>query len=897
MTQTRRFVWLVLVLCGTFFRAGAAQQQDLPRFRSSIELTSIDVAVLDDRGRPIADLKPGEFTIRVDGKERPVVSAQWVPLATPEPARAPAPPPPGYSTNDNATGGRLILIVVDEPNIRVGGTLGIRNSVNNFLDRLQPSDRVAVVGIGQAAPSTPFTADRTVLKNAINRLVGQRQSVSMSSYNISASEAIDVRNDMPGALGNVISRECAGIRDRQEFEICSTTVENEARSIGQMAVIDGEQTIGALRSLLVALRRIDAPKTILFVSEGFLTGDRQVSAADFGALAASARTSVYSLKLDDSLFTVSAENARMAPTPAQDRMARAEGLELLASASRGSLFNVIGNGAGVFERIEAELSGYYLLGVDSAPSDKDGKTHSIRVEVNRRNVTVRSRRALVAPVDETKPRSARESMMAALTTPLPISALPIRVATFSLKGPETDKLQLLIHADVGSDYASSRVVALGYVISDSSGRIVESQAADARLPPIMTGVPSALQFSGGASLPPGDYSLKLAIAEGDRVGTIEHPIHASLIDGGRVQFSDLMVGGPSFDTLDPLQPTVGYTVVFGTVHGYVEAYGPGSGAMKATYEIAADEDGDALATEAVVARRAGNARAIFTRVMPVGRLPPGKYVLRAKLSEGSELVETLTRGFEVAAPAVLMTSATATGVVSVPDVYLPVNDAAMARAFDRSEVARAATLQAFRNRVPLAARAAFDKGVEYLGAGDYPKAEASFKSAIDPETDSTAILAYLAACYAAAGRDRDASGAWQTALIDGSDLPEIYQWLGDALLRAHDLAQARAVLEEATAKWPSDARFTRTMAMLYATFGQGREAMRTLERYLDDKPTDIDALFMGVEWMYNLHSAGAVARTPAEDLKLARRYADAYTKAKGPQTALVRQWMEFLQKR
>src|SRR5205814_2435183 len=115
---------------------------------------------------------------------------------------------------------------------------------------------------------------------------------------------------------------------------------------------------------------------------------------------------------------------------------------------------------------------------------------------------------------------------------------------FSLKGPEAEKLQLLIHGDIGTDYSASRAVVFGYTITDASGRVVESQAGDARLPPIMNGVPSALQFSAGASLPPGEYSLKLAVVDGDRVGTIEHPIHASLGAGGDMQFSDLMVGGP-----------------------------------------------------------------------------------------------------------------------------------------------------------------------------------------------------------------------------------------------------------------------------------------------------------------------------------------------------------------
>jgi tetratricopeptide (TPR) repeat protein len=363
-----------------------------------------------------------------------------------------------------------------------------------------------------------------------------------------------------------------------------------------------------------------------------------------------------------------------------------------------------------------------------------------------------------------------------------------------------------------------------------------------------------------------------------------------------VQLSDLMVGGPTNQAAELLQPTVGYRVVFGSVHGYMEAYGSGAGALTATYEIAPDEEGAALISQEVAPRTAGNARAIFTQVMPVGRLPPGRYVLRVKLASGGGPLKTLTRAFEVAAPSVLMTSATRPAIVpAAADIYLPVSDAMLARPFDRREASDRAVLRAFRTRVPSAVRAHFDKGVGFLAEGDYGKAEASFKAAIDPDGDSTAVLAYLAACYAASGHDLEAAGAWQTALIDGSEFPQIYQWLGDALLRSRDLGQARAIFEEAMAKWPSDARLTKTMALLYATFGQGREAVRTLERYLQAQPNDVDTLFMAVEWLYQLRSAGAVAHSPSEDVELARGYADAYKKAKGSQTALLNQWMEALQ--
>ena len=69
--------------------ASAAAQEQPPRFQSSVEVTSLDVTVVDDRGQPIPDLTPADFVVRIDGKARRVVSAEWVPLAR-TPRRPPA---------------------------------------------------------------------------------------------------------------------------------------------------------------------------------------------------------------------------------------------------------------------------------------------------------------------------------------------------------------------------------------------------------------------------------------------------------------------------------------------------------------------------------------------------------------------------------------------------------------------------------------------------------------------------------------------------------------------------------------------------------------------------------------------------------------------------------------
>src|SRR5205807_196817 len=62
----------------------------------------------------------------------------------------------------------------------------------------------------------------------------------------------------------------------------------------------------------------------------------------------------------------------------------------------GALFNLTGTGSGVFDRLSAELSGYYLLGVEAEASDRNGKPHPIRVDVARNNVNIRAHRMMIA---------------------------------------------------------------------------------------------------------------------------------------------------------------------------------------------------------------------------------------------------------------------------------------------------------------------------------------------------------------------------------------------------------------------------------------------------------------------------------------------------------------------
>src|SRR6185503_12935582 len=185
--------------------AQTAQPPQEPRFQSSVEVTSLDISVVDDRGKPIDGLTPADFTVRVDGNPRRVVTAEWVPLAAP---------------------------ASDEPDIRFGGAMAIQKAAQAFIDRLTPSDRVAVAGFGIGAPATPFTADRERIKKALSRMVGQRQlgrSVDVG-HNIALVEAQAIERGDRDMLEQVQIRECitAGNSPGAQ-EMCRNQVEIEAR--------------------------------------------------------------------------------------------------------------------------------------------------------------------------------------------------------------------------------------------------------------------------------------------------------------------------------------------------------------------------------------------------------------------------------------------------------------------------------------------------------------------------------------------------------------------------------------------------------------------------------------------------------------------------------------------
>lgn len=130
-----------------------APRPDTFREEARVERVVIDAHVTEDDGEPIRDLVAADFVVRVDGKRVPLESVEWVPASAPEAA---APVAGEVAWTDAPTiaepvlaypPGRLIVLFyqTDHEPVRIAGFLRMGTRIDQFLETLLPTDRVAVV--------------------------------------------------------------------------------------------------------------------------------------------------------------------------------------------------------------------------------------------------------------------------------------------------------------------------------------------------------------------------------------------------------------------------------------------------------------------------------------------------------------------------------------------------------------------------------------------------------------------------------------------------------------------------------------------------------------------------------------------------------------------------------
>jgi VWFA-related protein len=906
-------------------------QTKQPIFRTGVDLLTVDATVVDRDGRQITDLAPDEFIVEVDGKPRTVVSAEYVKLEDDTPAivgarRVAAPAPaenPFYSTNVRTLApGRVILLLVDEGNIRIGMGRDVMRSAARFVDGLSPNDRVAVAAIPRGAV-VDFTSEHERVREALLATVG-RATPFKGRFFMSLSEAIAAYEHSNATLRNqLFMRECAAVLNNPvELTRCEIEVEQEAGEFVHHQRQQTQASLHGMREVLRSLAALDRPKSVILISEGLVLEGLGGEVDEIAATAADVRASLDVMLLD--VPAVDVTQAQRPTTPREDRDRQVTGLEMIAGLSRGALHRVFSSSEPAFARIMRSMAGHYLIGVEAQASDRDGRRHRISVKTSRRGVTLLSRRGFLASTSPAT-TSPADAVSRALRAPLTMNDVPMRLSTWTYKEPGGSKVRLLITAELERTMDQSLDYTAGLLLVDRTNRAV---ASNVELRPLdhNPATPSVAVFARSLLVDPGTYLLRFAAADSEgRLGSVERTVEAWDMTGGALTVGDLLVGPApeAGGTVTPaIEPLVGNGQLVALFEVYQTGLAPDS--LQATLDIVADENARPLLTTPLKVAIGGSPEVgVLQGVVNTSALPPGRYLARASVRQAGKPQGHIVRPFRVVVPERTATDATASAAGLVPREFLAalvnnlppvpakelVSPAVLSTVLTAAEAARPAAKAAFASARkgglgPAAlealssgdqAAAAFLRGVDLLAQGQTDRAMQQLQVSLQQAPGFAPTRLYLGAALSQAGRHREAAALLQSVGGELAGPAPLARLTAISWLRAGDAANAIAALERANVS--GDVEVVRTLALAYIAADRAREAVPLLTQYLKSNPTDGEALVAGIYVTYAAHVPTPNTDTLAADRDRAQAWAKAYAALRGEHQALVDAWMAYLRGR
>ena len=163
--MTIRELFAIFVSFGLLPLPAEAQQVPPSREEIVVQRMIIDARIVDDDGAPILNIQPGDLKAKIDGEAAEVEAVDWI-ASKDEVSRAAHMP----DVDVDDVHGRLLVFFfqTDFARARAGGQMKIIPYAEKMVDRLLPTDLVAVVSHDSHLKlRQDFTRDRTKVKKAI----------------------------------------------------------------------------------------------------------------------------------------------------------------------------------------------------------------------------------------------------------------------------------------------------------------------------------------------------------------------------------------------------------------------------------------------------------------------------------------------------------------------------------------------------------------------------------------------------------------------------------------------------------------------------------------------------------------------------------------------------------
>ena len=550
-------------------QTGAPQQPGVT-FKADVNFVEIHAVVTDQRGNVIKDLAKEDFEVFEDGKPQTpsVFSLVDIPIERPLTSYGTQPVEPDVRSITRSFDGRLYVVVLDDLHTSALRSQLVRDAAKRFIQHyVGENDLVAVVHTsGREDAAQELTGNRQFVLAAVDKFFGRK---------------------LPSATAEKLAVHLRDVDGTRNESSEGSTQQSQSRRDPITDPYDAERAFNARRALElvknVASWMTDIHgrrKALILFSEGidydiydvFTNKSATIVMQDArDAIAAAQRANVGIYAVDARGLTQSGDEMIEIPslsdnpqfqegTPSafqRELLLAQESLIALADETGGRAVVRTNDIPGALARIARENSTYYLLGYQTDASRSPGRFRKIDVRVKRPGLQVRVRRGYMPP-DQRALAKKREAeaqagtspaLRAALSNPLPIGDVPLRLFAAPFKGAGKDASILLAVEIDGRglkfeerDGRFNEKVEVSVVAVDYHGNVrgTGRQTLDLTLKPethrAVTGK-GGIRLLSRLDLPPSRYQIRVGVHEsvGSAVGTL--PFDLEVPDYSNALFS------------------------------------------------------------------------------------------------------------------------------------------------------------------------------------------------------------------------------------------------------------------------------------------------------------------------------------------------------------------------
>jgi VWFA-related protein len=409
-----------------------------------VNVVLVPVVVRDAQGRAIGDLKESNFTVFDQGKRRPIAGftlqqSAAIGVGAPQVVRP-------SSSDANATGAgsgsspspatsatpRVVVLLFDDRHLSVADLEQSKKAALQMLD--QPlADGTRVLVLSFLGVNSGFTHNRVPLEAAVGKL--KARQVSQRSQNdcpdidyYAADQILNKHNRTEYGIAMEKAAKClhlAGASANGDINVgeiskdpagaqVEVLVQNAATIALQNGDLDARETLGFLRDVVHSISVLPGERTIVLVSPGFLSlspdsMEYESQVLNFAAGDAVTISTLDARGLYGTMMSASqsGDQSMRAIINGRDQEDRDDSMRQnkqimaeLADGTGGTFFRNNNDLAGGLSALAAGPEYKYLLEVSLQDVKQNGAYHSLKVEVDRKDVKVQARSGYFAPLPQ-----------------------------------------------------------------------------------------------------------------------------------------------------------------------------------------------------------------------------------------------------------------------------------------------------------------------------------------------------------------------------------------------------------------------------------------------------------------------------------------------------------------